>query len=490
MNSLTVSKRRQLVLLCSVLLAGMLGISLASFLVSRSSMRAQLVEGTLPLVGDSIYSEIQHDLLRPVFVSSLMASNTFVHDWTANGETDISRMTNYLASIRDDFGAFTAFFVSDVTKNYYHAGGLLKTVDEDEPRDAWYFRVRDMNDPYEINTDIDMANSDELTVFVNYRVSNSEGRYLGAIGVGISSSKIKQLLNEYGQSFGRRIYFIDPNGDFQLGFSPHKDARGIHEVEGLADLTPQILANRDETGFEYRGNDGTVLLNSRWINELGWTLMVEQREHTILKPIFNSLLVNLAVSLSIAGLVLGIAARMLVSYQSELKRSATIDALTGAMNRQSFDAAVRQAFGNKRRRADRVSMIFVDIDHFKSINDRLGHSAGDEGIRHAVNIMQRSLRSTDVVCRWGGEEFCAMLCDSDIDDAYKAAENVRRAIAAEPFVHKNESVTMTVSIGVAERATDENENDFFIRLDAALYAAKRDGRNKVQLAHPPLRQAA
>ena len=449
---MTPGKGRQLALLGGVLLIAMLGISLASFAVSRASMREQLVDATLPLVGDTIYSEIQRDVLRPAFVSSMMASNTFVHDWAAGGEEDVARMTRYLASVRDDYGAFTAFFVSEATRTYYHADGPLKTVREAEPRDAWYFRLRDMDAPFEINTDVDMANGDELTVFVNYRVRDARGRYLGAIGVGMSSRSITRLLVDYGRTFGRRVYFVDPDGAFQLGFSPHAGAATIHDVDGLSALAPSILATRRESAHAYRGADGRAFLNSRWIAELGWTLMVEQIEGATLGPIRRALLASLAVTLTLGLAALGIAARLLAGFQRELERSATRDPLTGALNRQSFDEAVRRAFAHDGRRTDRLSMVFVDIDHFKRINDRLGHAAGDAAIRHAVDVMRGALRDSDAVCRWGGEEFCALLGDADLEEARRAGEHVRRAIAAEPFGHEGARVPMTVSVGVAERA--------------------------------------
>ena len=145
-------KRRYLIALSLILLAGMLVIAFVSYSVSKNSIRAQLVDSTLPLIGDNIYSEIQRDLLRPVFIASLMASNTFVHDWVTDGEQGVARMSNYLKAIKTEYDAFTAFFVSESTRNYYHANGILKRVNELEPRDKWYFDVKASDDAYQINT--------------------------------------------------------------------------------------------------------------------------------------------------------------------------------------------------------------------------------------------------------------------------------------------------------------------------------------------------
>ena len=154
------SNRRLLIILSILLVAGFLATSLASFYVSRESLTSQLSSTSLPLTGDNIYSEIQRDLLLPVQISSLMATDTFLRDWIIAGEEDSTRIIRYLDDIRKRYGTFTSFFVSDRSRTYYQADRILKKVDPAEPRDEWYFRVRDMEEDYEINVDQDMAHSD------------------------------------------------------------------------------------------------------------------------------------------------------------------------------------------------------------------------------------------------------------------------------------------------------------------------------------------
>ena len=133
-----------------LLLLATLGASLSSFVVSRTSIQSQLADTTLPLIGDTIYSEIQRDLLKPVFVASLMANNTFVHEWVNAGEANLPSMQRYLEIIKENYGAITAFFVSDHTHAYYYPEGILKYVKQSDRRDDWYFRVRQSSAPYEI----------------------------------------------------------------------------------------------------------------------------------------------------------------------------------------------------------------------------------------------------------------------------------------------------------------------------------------------------
>lgn len=159
----------------SILACGFLVTSLAGYFTARSSLRSEITGSSLPLTSDNIYSEIQRDLLRPVFISSLMASDTFLRDWVISGERNPDEMVRYLREIRDSYGTVSSFFVSDRTGRYYNQDGILKTVRRDEPRDLWYWRVRDMENDYEINLDIDLANNDALTIFINYRVYDFNG---------------------------------------------------------------------------------------------------------------------------------------------------------------------------------------------------------------------------------------------------------------------------------------------------------------------------
>ena len=166
----------------ALLIVGSLVTSFSAFIVSRNSLRSEIQTNTLPLTSDKVYSEVQRDLLRPVFISSLMASDTFLRDWILSGEADPEAAVKYLNEVQRKYETTTAFLVSERTHRYYQAEGVLKTVSEEEPRDAWYFRVRALQEDYEINIDPDLANDDALTIFVNYRVYGYEGNYIGATG--------------------------------------------------------------------------------------------------------------------------------------------------------------------------------------------------------------------------------------------------------------------------------------------------------------------
>lgn len=165
--------------LAVLLVSGFLAVSLGGYYVSRDSVREGIIAHELPLAGDNVYSEIQKDLLRPIYISSVMAQDTFLRDWALDGEKDVRQITKYLNEIKTRYETITSFFISEKTRTYYHASGVLKTVRQDDPRDIWYFRVRLMQPPFEINVDPDQANRDAMTIFINYRVFDYSGNYIG-----------------------------------------------------------------------------------------------------------------------------------------------------------------------------------------------------------------------------------------------------------------------------------------------------------------------
>ena len=160
-----------------------------------------------------------------------------------------------------------------------------------------------------------------------------------------------------------------------------------------------------------------------------------------------------------------------------LDRQARTDVLTGLLNRRGFDTQMAFALALARRSGRPLSLITVDVDHFKRVNDTYGHETGDDVLRRLAHTLQERLRSSDVVARVGGEEFVAMLPDTDQAGARSIAETLVAAMSEQqdPVVGK-----VTISAGVATLRGPENDStDLLRRADAALYEAKRQGRNRV-----------
>lgn len=161
------------------------------------------------------------------------------------------------------------------------------------------------------------------------------------------------------------------------------------------------------------------------------------------------------------------------------------DPLTGALNRRSFSDEYAKEADRSRRLGKGMAIVMVDLDHFKAINDRHGHDAGDEVLRQLVRRLSTVIRDHDLLFRWGGDEFVVLLPHTSLEDVPVLAERIRAAVAAEPMVPHTvaEPIRVTVSCGVAGSNEVAHEPDSLLALaDAALYHAKRNGRDRIELS--------
>jgi len=155
------------------------------------------------------------------------------------------------------------------------------------------------------------------------------------------------------------------------------------------------------------------------------------------------------------------------------------DYLTGALNRRGMDEALEREFSRSDRLGTKLSLAMMDIDHFKKLNDTLGHDTGDVALAHLAKVTKATLRPTDVLARFGGEEFIIILSETDRDEAIQVMTRVQRELTRQFFLHENERVLITFSAGVAERRSGEAPEVVMKRADVALYQAKQTGRNRV-----------
>jgi diguanylate cyclase (GGDEF)-like protein len=176
----------------------------------------------------------------------------------------------------------------------------------------------------------------------------------------------------------------------------------------------------------------------------------------------------------------------LVRAREELRRQATHDSLTDLWNRSAMFEIVDRELQRAQRASSALSVLMADLDHFKRINDSMGHAAGDAVLREAARRMSACIRPYDAACRYGGEEFLIVLPGCDLAGASVRAEEIRAAIAATPFDIPEGRVKVTCSLGVAAVASPERvDSSALIReADDALYAAKRNGRNRVEAFSP------
>jgi diguanylate cyclase (GGDEF)-like protein len=243
-----------------------------------------------------------------------------------------------------------------------------------------------------------------------------------------------------------------------------------------------VLASKNAS-FLYQGQGRTHLLNVRYVPELKWFLCVEKTEDEALGDIRHTLMLNLVVFALVTSVILLLVGLTVNRYQKRLEEMATTDILTGLDNRRAFDLHLSQGLEEARRNKQPLSALMIDVDHFKQLNDSHGHLAGDEVLRGIAALLRTGVRQCDIACRWGGEEFVILLKNEDEDRAAIVAEKLRRTIADARFAYREQQLSVTISIGVAQCACPQDDVDHLLtRADDALYRAKAGGRNQVRRA--------
>jgi len=164
----------------------------------------------------------------------------------------------------------------------------------------------------------------------------------------------------------------------------------------------------------------------------------------------------------------------------ELEKEILVDPLTGVYNRRAYDKQIKEELQRFIRYGRPFSVIILDVDHFKSVNDLYGHAVGDLCLKEIINRVQPMMRESDFLARFGGEEFVVLLPETERKGAGEAAEKLRQCIEKTEFLHRGDKVAITISLGVAQITSDDPTSEtLFARVDQALYRAKNEGRNRV-----------
>jgi diguanylate cyclase (GGDEF)-like protein len=192
--------------------------------------------------------------------------------------------------------------------------------------------------------------------------------------------------------------------------------------------------------------------------------------------------IRFAVSLGLNIVVVSVITGVVAALQRELLDLAATDPLTGALNRRQMESLLSEALERRGRSSAPSSILLMDIDHFKNINDRYGHNAGDEVLKNLVILLKKHVRKLDRVFRTGGEEFLLLLTDTKSTDAAIHAERIRVLISQASLTLE---CPVTVSIGVAECVPNQPLESWIKNADDALYFAKQEGRNRVVCEAPP-----
>ncbi len=294
------------------------------------------------------------------------------------------------------------------------------------------------------------------------------------------------------------LVLADPDHDIRhLLAATGADADAMEDVllvESLTGLTPQYVALRQPWLGAYQACDHEMVLPRQSAPGSVAMIPLRHRGHLIGSLNFGSddakrFTSDLASDfLAQLGIIASFAIENGVN-RARLLRSGFTDVLTGWHNRRYLSVRLKEELARARRDETRLVCLMLDVDHFKNVNDRFGHAAGDAVLAEIAQRIDGEVRQSDIAARFGGEEFVVLLPDTDTRSAEKLAERIRRAIAEAPFeLPASEGAEVTTSIGISSAEPWTNEADLktegdalLARADVALYRAKSNGRDRVEV---------
>lgn len=475
------NSKYKIVVIISILLVFLsLSITSVNYFVSLNSTQKQLRDQSLPLSLDNIYTVIQKHIIQPYLVSSMMASDTFVQDWILEEETNPTKIEQYLSSVKNKYGMFTSFLVSEKSGKYYNQNGFVEKIQKENSNNKWYYDFKHMQKNHEINLDFNEHLSNSMVMFINYKIVDSKFRYLGATGVGLKISYIDDMLKMFRLKHHFKVYFIDKKGKIILSEREIIKEKSLDEMTYLKAFKDQLIS-KEPSSIEFKKDGNIHLLNTKYIPELNLYLLVEANLNDFTKDVKQIFFINLFVALFISIIVIFITVYLIKNYNKKLERLAGKDQLTNINNRRLFEQKLNSFITLNHREKREITIFFMDIDDFKKVNDEFGHVIGDKVLIRIAKILEENTRKSDIIARWGGEEFVCAFINSTKEDAISTSQRIREKMKKDYILKDLVPYAITGSFGLTKLKAEDNLDSVIRRADNLMYKSKESGKDQVSI---------
>ena len=413
------------------------------------------------MIAAGIYDTISAELSEPVTVARTMASDYFLREMLQHeqgyGEAEAAQLlTSYLSGIRDGLDCQSAFLVSSASRRYYAANGASKIIDpEAGGRDSWYADFMAGGNAYDLDIDLDEFGQDAWTVFVDVRIEDDDGSLLGVCGVGTRLTGTQELFADLERSYGVEISLVAPDGLIKLDTDQARVENA--RFEGIT------LNQNSDYSFQQLARNRFVV--TKYVDKLGWYLVIDSDGHTEVGQFINVIILNVVLCVLVM-VILVFSIRIIVDRTRALTRASFRDQTTQLLNRRAFEedkAELTQLGGD-------FAYITADVNGLKTVNDTLGHAAGDELIKGAADCLNACLGKYGRVYRIGGDEFAAMLRLSE-DALKEALDRLEEKVAAWSG-EKVDSLSVSIGCATSREFPSETIGEISRISDERMYAAK------------------
>jgi len=332
--------------------------------------------------------------------------------------------------------------------------------------------------------------NDDLGLFITPRPTAYQNNYNDYVNYGLNIEKINTLINLYKKEYNQNIYLANLKGEIIISTrdDDFRTQANLHKIDSFANITENML-NQKKGSYQYQLDGHNYLLNVRYLPDFKWLLLVDTNEDEAIANIRHSLYINIFIAIFCILTIIWLINTLMISYQWKLKKIfneiATSDKLTGLANKRTFDIMINHVLANSLRNQTPVTLIIMQIDALKDIHYKYGIFAVENIIQQIGGLIKSSIRASDVGCRWSDEQFLITLNQCQADKAQIIADALRINIENAVITHNNQTVNMTISVGLSQYHVNDTVASLIERIHCALTQAKTMGGNKVVVLKPP-----
>ncbi|BDX08636.1 GGDEF domain-containing protein [Planctobacterium marinum] len=423
-----------------------------------------------------VFSLIVEELLKPLHIAETIYKSGEFTPFLEEETLDAQQLVAALKSYEDKFD-LVFFAASEKKRKQYLSNG--REIELIEGKVAWYFEALALEQDFMA----DLGDVNNVHLFFDFKVYDEQHKFLGIVGVGKSMQHFLRQFEQFKAEHGYDFIFVNEKNQIMLS----SRTALMHQRENILQLESlswyeQVSdkANNTLNSLLIEENQQSFLLSEVRLQSLNWRMILLLPLQGKMDRISQLFLSNFLAILMLIVLFI-LAVFTLSRYVSrKIAQQANIDHLSQLPNRRY----VERRFERLKKRQMPLSLIVLDIDHFKSINDNYGHNIGDVVIQQVSDMLRDAVRTNDVAARWGGEEFILLLPGASFQIAQEIAERLRRKMEKTTLDVEGERLGITSSFGVTYSDGNKELLDLVAIADEALYQAKQAGRNKVQSKLP------
>ena len=401
-------RRNLILLITSVILILSFGFSTTISLKSLNTLIKANDKENSVIYANEVGNSVVDVFSEAVAVSQMM-NNTLIRKILKDKESFTSEqkeeiIKNYLSDIVATFGFSTAFLADDSTMSYYAERGFTKTIDPSNPDDDWYIPFKESGKLYELNVDNDQANNNRMTIYINARMKDNQGNFLGVCGVGVPIKQVMLLLQSLEAQNDISLKLVSSDGIVRVARSGQLVFQRTEQ-----ELKEMLKGYNHSEPYTYIPRDGGGYTIIKYIVECDWYAVIDhscEKSSTFSTLLFKNLMTCLAIMMAVL-LIINFVLNNLTKHTERVVEESMEDELTGLKNRRAYSLKIEKL--NKLPSLKEVSVATMDINGLKLTNDSFGHTAGDDLLRGAAEIMKNFFANNGwKLFRTGGDEFIAI----------------------------------------------------------------------------------